>query len=120
MKGRKDCLVHLDNDVEYTSPDGVFMKGMLIPTKGVEVHQHSHEYPHTSLLTQGRVRVYEEGDSLGLEYEAPAFIHIAARVKHRFEALEDNTHVYCIHNLEGAIKGKDGRPLVHERNDGGV
>lgn len=112
MHNRKDCLVHLPDDIEYTAPDGVFMKGMLIERTGTDVHQHAHTYGHTSVLVRGRVRVLIAGmiGDTGVDYSAPAFIWIPAKVKHRFTSLEDNTHIYCIHN---------GTPDIHEENTGG-
>lgn len=98
---RKDCLIHIRDDVEYTSADKIFMKGMIMEKSGTIVGQHAHDYGHTSLLTRGRLRVFADGDEVGIEYTAPAFIWIPEKIKHLFSSLEDNTHVYCIHNMTG-------------------
>lgn len=115
---REDCLVHLRDDVQYTSDDGIFMKGMIMNRAGTIVGQHAHAYGHTSILTQGRVRL--EAHMLGVdykqEYTAPAFIKIPPKVKHKFIALEDNTHVYCIHNMTEYHLITDGNPLIHEKH----
>lgn len=111
---RASCLTHLDSDIEYTSEDGVFMKGMLIPKAGTVVHQHSHKYAHTSLLALGRVEV-SVGGGAGVQYTAPAFIHVPADTMHEFKSLCDNTHVFCIHNIKEA-----GAVLISGFNKGGV
>lgn len=104
MNGRKNCLVHLPEDIEIVTPDGVFIKGMMMEKEGTIVAQHSHTYAHTSLVARGSVRVWSgiDGDVKELgEFKAPAFVQILANVKHKFMSLEDNTAVYCIHNLAG-------------------
>lgn len=99
MDGRKDCLVHLPEDVETTTPDGVFVKGMILFKKGTLVAQHTHRYAHLSLVAKGSVRVWKDGKHLG-DFKAPAFVNIEAHAKHRFQSLEDDTAVYCIHNTD--------------------
>lgn len=116
---RKDCLVHIRDDVEFLSSDKIFMKGMLMEKSGTIVGQHAHDYGHTSLLARGRVRVFADGDEFGVEYSAPSFIWVPAKIKHLFTSLEDNTHVYCIHNM---INQETEVPSVSSKNtlDGGL
>lgn len=97
-----DCLVHLKDDIEHTSEDGLFMKGMIMEKAGTVVGQHAHIYGHTSLLVRGKCVVYVGDNAEGVKYEAPAFIWVPEKEKHRFVSLEDNTHIYCIHNTYGA------------------
>lgn len=117
---RADCRVHLPNDIEYKSPDGVFMKGMIMAKRGTVVSQHAHQYSHTSLLARGSVILKREdanekwsGTSI---HHAPAFIEIPAKTKHWFESLEDDTHIYCIHNMSDYHLLYD-EPSVHEENN---
>jgi len=106
---RENCRVHLRDDIEYTSEDGVFIKAMVLDKAGILVAQHSHEYSHTSLVGQGSVRVWKDEELLG-DFKAPANVFIEARCKHKFLSLEDNTKVYCIHNVGiGAVS-------IHEKN----
>lgn len=116
---RTDCLVHLREDVKYTSDDRIFMKGMLMDKAGTIVGQHAHEYGHTSLLVRGKLMVFADGDDVGVQYEAPAFIWIPAKTKHLFSSLEDNTHVYCVHNMKDQ---ETDVPSIFEANEfkGGV
>ena len=104
---RESCLVHLKDDVQWTTPDGIFIKGIILDRKGTIVAQHSHEYGHTSVLTRGSVRVWKDGIFLG-DFMAPEAIFIAEKVKHKFQALEENTAFYCIHNV-----GVGGTVKIH-------
>lgn len=107
---RENCKVHLPDDVEWTTPDGIFIKGMIMAKKGTTVAQHSHTYAHTSLIVKGSVRVWAEGELKG-DFKAPYAIIIPAKTKHKFQALEDGTDVYCIHNVS-----KTGDVKIHEEN----
>jgi quercetin dioxygenase-like cupin family protein len=84
--------------VELHMADDVFVKQMAIPRKGTYVPQHSHVYGHTSMLAKGSIRVWKDG-VLDRDYAAPTGLFIEAGVKHTFLSLEDDTVVYCIHNL---------------------
>jgi mannose-6-phosphate isomerase-like protein (cupin superfamily) len=112
---RGDCLVHLPDDIEWTTSDGIFIKGMIMKRKGTMVAQHSHEYYHTSLVAKGSVRVWEGEKFIG-DFKAPDAIKIPAKSKHRFQSLEDNTEVYCIHNMSDYFSLTNGKPLIHEEN----
>lgn len=84
--------------VEIRSTDDIFVKQMVIPKSGTIVPQHSHAYDHLSMLAVGSVRVWEDGEDKGV-VKAPAGITIKSGVKHTFMSLEDNTIIYCIHNI---------------------
>ena len=85
---------------EIVTVDGVFIKQMAMPLKGIFVAQHSHTYDHVSMLATGSVKVYANDEELGV-FTAPCAITIKAGVKHTIESLEPNTVIYCIHNLHG-------------------
>ena len=82
---------------EHQTVDGVFIKSMDVKAAGTLIPQHAHRYDHTSMLARGSVRVWTEDECLG-DFTAPYPIFIRARVKHRFQTLEDDTLIYCIHN----------------------
>ncbi len=84
--------------VEIHMADDVFIKQMLIARAGTYIPQHTHKYDHTSMLAVGRVRVWKDRVLDG-DYTAPTGLLIKAGVAHTFLALEDNTIVYCIHNV---------------------
>ena len=107
---RESCLTHIRDDVQWTTMDGVFIKGILLDKQGTIVAQHSHEYAHTSLVVRGAIRVWKDGEMLG-DFYSPSPIYIEAKAKHRFQSLEDNTAVYCIHNLSTM-----GKVAIHEEH----
>lgn len=109
---RSNCIIHLPDDIEFKSMDGLFFKGMIMAKKGTIVAQHAHEYYHTSLLARGSVKVIIGERGSEFLYRAPAFIPILEKVKHWFESLEDDTHIYCIHNT-----GEGGEVKIHEENN---
>ena len=88
----------LDAKGEHTTADKVFIKQMLLPTKGMQISQHSHSYAHTTLIAAGSVELFRDGISVGI-YKAPTMINIPAHEMHEFVALEDSTVGYCIHNI---------------------
>jgi len=76
----------------------VFEEGSFIP-------QHSHEYPHLTVVASGAVRAWKDDVLLG-DFTAPAGIVIEAGTKHLFLALAPAA-VLCIHRVD-----EDGDPSV--------
>jgi quercetin dioxygenase-like cupin family protein len=101
--------------VEINTADGVFIKQMVIPDHGTIVPQHSHQWDHTSMVASGSVAVWKGREFLGI-FEAPTGIFIKAGIKHTFQSLEDNTIIYCIHNLHGeqAVRVLEEHDLLEE------
>lgn len=93
-------LVEQPPVVELHTADGLFIKQMYVAKAGTYIPQHSHAWDHTSMLATGSVRLWADGVLQG-DFFAPAGILIEAGVKHLFLSLEDETTVYCIHNLHG-------------------
>lgn len=88
----------LDTEHTFYDADDIAIRQIVVPYKGMRVLQHSHAYDHITLLTNGAVRLFVEGEDAGV-IAAPKPITIRAGTKHTFEALEDNTVLYCIHNV---------------------
>lgn len=86
--------------VWQVSVDGIFIKQMLLAKAGYIAPQHVHAYRHHSMLARGAVRAWANGQYLA-DFQAPVPILIEAGVQHTFMALEDDTVIYCIHNLHG-------------------
>jgi quercetin dioxygenase-like cupin family protein len=97
--------------IEVTTVDGIFIKQMVIPNAGTFVPQHAHVWNHTSLIAHGSIFCWKDG-ALDRRYEAPSAILILAGIKHLFQSLEDNTIIYCIHNLHD----KDKISILEEHN----
>ena len=93
--------------------DDVFIKQIVLPTKGLIVGQHSHAFDHTSLLAAGSMRVWEAGVWTG-DYHAPVPIVIRKNTLHRMQALTDGVVFYCIHNTlrEGVVAELERHPAT--------
>lgn len=76
---------------------GVFVKSHVVPDAGTLLPQHAHTYPHMSFIARGGVRVWCGDLDLGT-FNAPAAVKVAARQKHRFLTLQDDTVILCLHN----------------------
>jgi quercetin dioxygenase-like cupin family protein len=76
----------------------LYAKQTVVPKAHTYLPQHAHALPHLTLLTNGSVNLWRDGE-LDAMYEAPCGIYIEAGVKHLFETLEDGTVLYCIHAL---------------------
>jgi hypothetical protein len=75
----------------------VWVKPWVMPAAGMIVPQHAHTYDHLSAIAQGSVRVWQDGEDMGVT-KAPGLVRVPARVKHAFEVLEAGTVILCIHN----------------------
>jgi quercetin dioxygenase-like cupin family protein len=87
-------------DLEWKTVDGVFIKEILMKDSGTMIAQHIHRFDHTSFLATGAVGVWEDGCFTGNRH-APMPLFIKAGVAHSFVSLEDDTILFCIHNLHG-------------------
>lgn len=99
---------------ERVTTDDIFIKQLYIAKAGSLVPQHSHKYSHTTLLVKGSVRIWKDLEDLGVFY-APDTILIPAHTKHRFLTLEDDTLLYCIHNVmrQGFVEIAEEHNLDH-------
>lgn len=107
--GCAQCSEDLVGSMDYEA-DGIFIKQMHIKKEGTTVPQHSHKYDHVSMLARGSVHVWADGIHVG-KHVAPHGIFIKAGVKHKFLSLEDDTIIYCVHNVARA-----GVPEVKEEH----
>lgn len=89
-----------EQPVEYIEEIcGVYFRGICLKQWDA-VPQHSHDYAHATLVASGKVRVWIEGAYVG-EVTAPKAIEIEAHRHHVFQALEPDTRLFCVHNLNG-------------------
>lgn len=91
----------------------LFAKLIRLDNVGDIEHTHRHCFDHVTLLARGSVvaGIGRVGDTTIYEYEtftAPHFIYIPKDTPHRFEALEDNTVLVCLHSL----KTEDGEDIL--------
>lgn len=83
---------------DYRSSDDIMFLPIIVPLKGTKIPQHVHAFDHTTMITKGSVRVWVEDKLLG-DFKEDAFIEIKAHKAHKFETLEDNTKICCVHNI---------------------
>jgi len=78
-----------------------YYRSVLLKKAFTCIPQHVHDHAHDTLVCNGRARGWADGEYLG-EKEAGEAFEIAAGKRHVFQALEDNTRLACIHNIESA------------------
>ena len=98
MSEMKFYEVEQPQDWEFAGADGVFIKQMSLPKRGMVIPQHAHTYDHYTMLATGSLKVIKDGEEIGI-FHAPKPIFIAAKSKHMLIAMVDDTLAYCIHNI---------------------
>jgi hypothetical protein len=78
--------------------DGLFVKQIRVKNKNTYLPQHAHSLSHLTLLTNGSVNVWIDGE-FDARYVAPEGVYIASGRKHLFQTLEDDVVLYCVHAL---------------------
>ncbi len=106
---------HLVDSCEWYIADEIFVKQAHVKYSGTKVPQHAHEHDHITAITAGAFNVWAGDEDLGV-YRAPRLLVIKAGVKHRFEALEDNSNFLCIHNITrtGIVEIAEEHQLVEQ------
>jgi len=110
MSDLKFYEVEQPEDWEFAGADGVFIKQMSLPKKGMVVPQHAHTYDHYTMLATGSLKVIKDGVEMGV-FHAPKPIFIAAKAKHLLIAMVDDTLAYCIHRLD-----EEGNVDIHDEH----
>lgn len=101
-------------DIIFETSDDVFIKQIVLPSRNMMYPQHKHKWDHSTLLVRGSIVLWQvdplKGDIPGMYYRAPTIIMVPKGVDHKFQTLEDDCLVYCVHNLRGA----DARRTLEE------
>lgn len=100
-----------DITVRLAYIDNVWVRQMHFKKVGDKNHPHFHTRDHASLLAKGSAKLTVNG--VTTTYTAPAMILVLKDYKHQFEALEDDTLIYCVHGLRdksGSIIDSDMIP----------
>lgn len=102
--------------VEHYTADGVYIRQIVVAKANSLIPQHSHVYSHMTMLVKGSIRVWENGILKG-DRAAPTGIFIKAGIKHSFLTLEDDTILYCIHNIsrKGSVEIKEEHQVLEEK-----
>lgn len=82
----------------YRHVGNVFVKRILLQ-KGHACVGHAHAHDHVTVLCHGSV-VVKTDVAIG-QFNAPAFIDMAAGVHHQFIATKDDTVLLCVHDTHG-------------------
>jgi quercetin dioxygenase-like cupin family protein len=86
--------------VEFTEVDDIWVRTYTVAKAQSIVAQHVHTHDHITLISNGSVEAWQDGELLG-QFDAPAVIKIPAGKSHAFKALTDNVLLSCLHNLRG-------------------
>jgi hypothetical protein len=92
---------------------GIWCKVYQVPDAGTVLPQHSHSWPHLTMLVSGAIYVERDGWPAG-RYDAPALIEIPAQEKHSFTTLAPDVCLACIHNADHL---EAGEPAIHATHD---
>lgn len=85
-------------EVRFEMADGIAVVMTTVRYAGTMLPQHSHKYPHISVIASGSVGVWKDGVHIG-EFAAKSHLVIEANAKHLFITLADDTTTLCIHNV---------------------
>lgn len=89
---------------KITQTKSGYYRSILLEKAGTCVPQHTHDYPHDTLVGSGRARGWVKTGGRWLwigDKEAGDAFEIAEEKEHIFMALEPNTRLSCIHHLDG-------------------
>ncbi len=92
-------------DTSITCVANLFTRQMVFNKAGDKEDGHKHCFDHTTLLTNGSLKVIVEGKES--VFKAPFMIYIHKDKQHELIALEDNTIAYCIHALRDGENAED-------------
>lgn len=85
-------------EVRFEMADGIAVVMTTVPKAGTILPQHSHKYPHISVIASGSVGVWKDGVHIG-EFAAKDYLVIEANAKHLFVTRTNDTTTLCIHNV---------------------
>lgn len=80
---------------------GLYFRSVILSDRGNIIPQHSHDHPHATFISSGRVRGWRNGEWIGDKGRGDAF-EIEAGSAHVFLALEPDTMLTCVHSLDSA------------------
>lgn len=83
---------------EHYVDDWLYL-GLITLKAGQVGEQHVHEWDHPTIIFDGMVRLYVDGQYQGT-YSGFTYVSVKADHKHWFEA-ETDAKLCCVHNLRG-------------------
>lgn len=85
---------------------GIYFRSVLLKQAGTIIPQHVHDHDHVSFIGSGRVRGWKDGEWIG-DRGAGEVFEIPSGSAHVFMALEDNSLIACVHDIESALSIKE-------------
>lgn len=79
---------------------GLYFRSVLLEN-GTVIPQHVHDHDHATFVGSGRARGWANGRWIGDKGPGEAF-EVLAYQEHVFQALEANTRLCCVHDIESA------------------
>ena len=95
-----------DPPVERIEEASGFYFRSIILHRGCFIPQHIHDHDHATLIGFGRARGWSGEEWIGDKGIGEAF-EIESGKTHTFQALEDNTILICVHDIESSRSIKE-------------
>src|SRR5262249_13662182 len=89
---------HQPIETQICEAHGLWIKQIVVPKALTYIPQHAHQLSHITLLTNGAIEWWADGEPKGVAH-APQPLHIPAGIKHMFKTLVNHTVLYCVHEL---------------------
>jgi hypothetical protein len=83
------------NTAEWASGN-IFIRPVRLQTEGDQIHGHTHNFDHTTIILRGSVRI-ETNDGRSQVFHAPAHCLIKKDVRHEITALSDGVEFWCVY-----------------------
>ena len=84
---------------------GIYFRSVLLANAGDVIPQHVHDHDHATFVGAGKARLWVDG-VWSADYEAGRAVEVKAGKSHVFQALEPNTRLACVHDVESAESAK--------------
>ena len=85
----------------FETADDIFIRQISLPSANVMYPQHVHSWDHTTVLVKGSIVLWR-GERPAEYFKAPALVFIERNIEHRFQTLEADCLILCVHNLRAA------------------
>lgn len=82
---------------------GIYVRSIVLTKTGDKAGQHVHQFDHLTYCGSGAAQYWEGGIHIG-DVKAGGAVRVSAGKNHEFVALEDNTRLACLHNMESAME----------------
>jgi mannose-6-phosphate isomerase-like protein (cupin superfamily) len=82
---------------------GIYVREIYCPAMYSLIPQHVHPYAHVTVVGSGTVRLWRDGHDQGV-FQAGSAIDIPKGVEHKFLTLEPHTRLFCIHQVDLALR----------------